>query len=148
MDIACKSKRTSNRVIASNSNKLITPYPGSGTMLIINGKWVTTKYISQIQDAIMAKDHVKFFLEKYNTNSEDDYNHISWRGIGQACIKLTDTENINITKYVNGLLNTGYQKGLLGEVSECPCCIWHEETQLHMFQCTSPEMKRTIKASF
>ena len=60
MDAACKSERTSNRVISSNTNKFITPYPGSGAMLILNGKWVTTKYATQIQDAIMAMDHIVF----------------------------------------------------------------------------------------
>ena len=58
MDDSCKNKRTSNRVITSNINKFATSYHGSGEMLIINGKWVTTKYASQIQYAVMVKDHI------------------------------------------------------------------------------------------
>ena len=63
MDIAWKSERTSNRVATFNNNKFTTPYPGSRAILIINGKWATTKYASHIQDAIMSMDHVKFFRE-------------------------------------------------------------------------------------
>ena len=96
----------------------------------------------------MAKDHVKFFLEKYKNISKDEYNHIYWQGLDQAHNKLTDTENINLTKYLNGWLNTGRHKDIFGEVSECPYCGWHEETQLHRFQYTSPEIKRTRKVSF
>ena len=44
MDEACKLKRTSNRVYTNNNGKFDTPYPGSGTILIINGKWITTRY--------------------------------------------------------------------------------------------------------
>ena len=46
MDKSCMSERTSNRVINRNNNKFNTPYPRSGAMLIINGKWAITKYAS------------------------------------------------------------------------------------------------------
>ena len=62
--------------------------------------------------------------------------------------RLTATVNTRLTKFLHGWLNTGRQKGLFGELSECPCCGWHEETQLHMFQCTSPDARRTRKATF
>ena len=64
INVSRKNKQTSNKVISSNNNFFASPYPGSGAMLIINGKWATTKYASQIQDAVMAKDHLNFFLKK------------------------------------------------------------------------------------
>ena len=104
-------------------------------MLIIDDKWVTSKYALQIQEASTLKAHQKYFLEKYPTKTMENYNSIYWRGIGMARKQLTLKEDINLTKYMNGWLNTGRQKGLFGEVSECPACGWHEETQLHMFEC-------------
>ena len=44
---ACKHERTSNRVNSNNNKKFNTPYPESRVMLIINGKWVTTRYTTQ-----------------------------------------------------------------------------------------------------
>ena len=81
----------------------------------------------------MAKDYLNFFLQEYRDKSEDDYKNICWKGIGQARKILSEKENVTLTKYLNGWLNTGHQKGHLGEASECPCCGWHEETQLHLF---------------
>ena len=34
------------------------PLPGSGALLIINGKWVTTKYNEQILEALMSEAHL------------------------------------------------------------------------------------------
>jgi len=48
-----------NDVIASP-----TPYPGSGTMLIINDQWITTKYNEQIRDAMPATTHRTYFTTK------------------------------------------------------------------------------------
>ena len=112
------------------------PYEGSGAMLIINNKWVTSKYALQIQEASTLKAHQDFFLDKYPNKSLDDYHSIYWRGIGIARKQLTLKEDITVTKFMNGWLNTGRQKGLFGDVSECPACGWHEETQLHMYECT------------
>ena len=46
----------------------------------------------------------------------------------QAQNKLTNIENINVTKYLNGWLNIGRQKGNFREVSEYQCCRWHEDS--------------------
>ena len=62
----------------------------------------------------MAKNHLHFFLEKYRNKSEDNYNNIYWKGIGQACNKLSDTENITIKENLNGWFNMGQQKGHFG----------------------------------
>ena len=105
------------------------------------------KYASQIQDLVMAKDHITPPLKKYKDKSENGYNTIYRKGSGQARNKLSDTRNITLTKYLNGWLNTGYQKGHFEEAPECPCCGWHKEIHLHMFQCMSPEMKWTRKES-
>ena len=51
-------------------------------------------------------------------------------------------------KLMKGWLNTGHQKGLLGEENECPSCGWHEETQLHVFQCREDSMKNTRMNAF
>ena len=98
-------------------------------------KWAEVWQVShnaQIQDTVMLKDHVYFFLEKYKdkskydyncrTKSKDNYNHIYWRGLGQVHNKLTNTKKINTTKYLNRWPNTSRQQGRFGEASEYPCC--------------------------
>ena len=50
------------------------PYPGNGAMLIIQDKWVITRYHEQIQLASIRPKHIKWFLKKYKTKTIDDYN--------------------------------------------------------------------------
>ena len=38
------------------------PYDGSGAMLKINNTWIITNYRQHIQEAVMSKQHLKFFL--------------------------------------------------------------------------------------
>ena len=115
-----------------------TPYIGSGAMLLIDSKWVTTKYELQIQEASIRPIHIAWFLKKYPHLTPHDYSSIAWRRAGLARKRFSSTENIRIAKYINGWLNSGRQKGLFGQASECPGCGHHEETQLHMFQCNHP----------
>ena len=142
MDTAAKHSRIHDQITKPK------PYRGSKALLIIEGRWVTTKYAEQIQDAVMHKSHIKFFLHKYKHLHDHHYDSIYWRGIGLARRRLTLSENIDLTKYMNGWLNSGRQKGHFGELPECPCCGWHEETQLHIFCCTHPQMIATRKKSF
>ena len=58
IDEACKDEQTKNNVINSNNDKFTTTYSRSRATLIINGKLVTTKYVSQIKDAAMPKGHI------------------------------------------------------------------------------------------
>ena len=131
------------------------PYEGSGTMLRIKGKWITTNYREHIiLEAIMSKHHQKFFLGKYTGDngrilkSIDDYDQISWQGIGNTRKVLTARKNVRIMKLLNGWLNTGIQKGLFRQTREYPCCGAAEETTAHMFQCREPTMKETRDTSF
>ena len=124
------------------------PLPGSGALLTIGDSRVTTKYAEQIRDAILAEDHLNFFLNKYKYLKQSHYDIIYWRGIGEARKGLTTTQNINIFKFMNGWLNTGRQQGLFGKTPECASCGWEEETQLHMYQCHHPEARRTRKQAF
>ena len=142
MDVASKSSRISDPVTQD------TPYPGSGAMLIIKGKWVTTKYKEQIQDALMAKDHLDYFLKKYPDKNKQHYNSIYWHGIGYARSGLTNYQNINIFKLMNRWLNSGRQQGLFDQSPECVSCGWPEETILHMYQCNHPDARRTRKQAF
>lgn len=125
-----------------------TPYTGSGAMLMNDGVWITSNYADQIQEAIMKPKHLKFFLKKYKTKTVSDYRSIFWKEIGWARKKLSEAENIRLTKYLNGWLNTGRQKGHFGTKSDCPCCGWHEEDQLHILQCAHPEMTKSRTTAF
>lgn len=138
MNIASKSRNNDSIVYD-------TPYPGSDAMLIINGQWVTTRYSEQIRDALMANDHLQYFLHKYPDKSKKHYDSIYWHGIGLARRGLTNHQNINIFKLMNRWLNSGRQKGLFDQPSECVSCGWPEETILHMYQCNHPDAKRTRK---
>jgi hypothetical protein len=127
-----------------------TPLPGSGAMLCLNNKWITSRYADEIHAAVNETDHKRFFLKKYKKMNKTlvHYNMIHWDGIGAARKRLNETENITIAKYMNGWLNSGRQKGLFGKEKSCPCCGWHEETQMHMLQCTSPAMQQNRKSAF
>ena len=124
------------------------PYPGSGAMLIINGQWITTKYSEQIRNALMDGKHLQYFFHKYPNKSKQHYDSIYWHGIGLARRGLTNHQNINIFKLMNRWLNSGRQKGLFDEPSECVSCGWHEETILHMYQCNHKEARNTRKQAF
>lgn len=128
------------------------PYPGSGAMLIIiQNKWVTTKYNEQILEAMTADEHRTHFLAKYykyNQLNDTMYDSINWQAIGDARRGIQPHRNIRLFKYMNGWLNSGRQQGLFGELPYCPSCGDDEETQLHMFQCNHPTAKETRKLAF
>ena len=130
------------------------PYKGSGAMLRINGQWIPTNYHEHILEAFMSKHHQHIFLRKYNredrqiSKSLEDYNRISWQGICNARKTLTTREHLRIMKLLNGWLNTGKQKGLFGQIKECPCCGAEEETTTHMFQCRETTMKEVQATAF
>ena len=142
MDDESKAARTDDCITTEQ------PLPGSGALLTIGDNKVTTKYAQQIQDALMADNHIAFFLNKYRYLNSSHYSSIHWRRIGDARKGLSATQNINIFKLMNGWLNTGRQSGLFGNPSECASCGWEEETQLHMYQCYHPDAKRTRKQAF
>jgi hypothetical protein len=99
----------------------IRPYDGSGAMLIINGKWVTTEYKTQIQTAIMKPKHRAYFQKKFKHADKTVYDNIAWKIIGQARHNLTHELNSRLSKYMYNWLNTGHQKELFGEDGTCPC---------------------------
>jgi hypothetical protein len=49
------------------------PYEGSGAMLILNGKWVTTEYKAQILNAITEPAHRKYFANKFKHADSQGY---------------------------------------------------------------------------
>lgn len=126
--------------------KTRTPYPGSGAMLIINDKWITTSYREQIHRAFMEPGHRKFFCSKFHLDN-DIYDTIAWRYIGYARKNLHRELNARIAKYMYNWLNSGRQKGLMEHDPTCPCCGAPEETQLHMFQCNNPTVSKTRTSS-
>ena len=138
MDDRSKNERTNGNIFAPE------PYPGSGAMLIIDGEWVTTSYKGRIHDASTRSKHLSHFLMKHPDKCINDYNSIDWNGLGRARGSMTPTENMTLTKFMNGWLHIGYQKGLFGhEFPECPACGWHTETQTHMFSCPSKQATKT-----
>jgi ribonuclease HI len=147
LDEAANASRQSGNVTREE------PYRGSGAMLIIDDEWVTSNYAERIQEASIRPLHRQFFLEKYGKRkygwkTMEHYDAIYWQGIGRARKGLSRADNIRLAKYINGWLNTGRQKGLFGQRSECPCCGKQEETQLHMFQCTHPKAEQARVEAF
>ena len=51
----------------------LIPYPGSGAILTINGKQVTTNYKSCIKNAVMEPINKEYFLEKYKKHNSTEY---------------------------------------------------------------------------
>jgi hypothetical protein len=82
------------------------PFDGSGAMLILDGKWVTTAYKMQILNAITEPAHRKYFASKFKHEV-----------------------NSRISKYMYDWLNTGKQKDLFDQDGICPCCGVGIETQ-------------------
>ena len=102
----------------------VTKYPISGASLIINGKHITTNYRSCIKNVVMEPIHLEYFLEKYNKHkiTAATYNSICWRGIGRARKNLTIDENVCLTKFMNGWLYVGHQKGHMKDDASCKGC--------------------------
>jgi hypothetical protein len=136
MDILAKHSRTHDQITHQ------TPYPGSKAMLIIDNKWVTTEYRNQIQEAVTKRAHRQYFLGRHPHLRIEDYNNIDFRGIGLARKKANLHQTSWITKYMNGLLNVGQQKIKMKKDGSCLCCGINDETQMHLFHCNSPNMKR------
>ena len=44
---------------------MVQPLKVSGTMLAINGRYSTTKYNSNIKEAITSIEHRRYFIEQY-----------------------------------------------------------------------------------
>ena len=124
------------------------PYVGSGAMLKLRGKWVTTKYAECIPDAVMEPQFRAFFLAKHKFKTTEEYDTIDWHNIGAARRNIKGNQNTNVSKLIHGWLNTGRQKGHFGQSPECPCCGWHEETILHMYQCHATAMAKTRTQAF
>ena len=91
----------------------VTLYPGSGASLNIDGKHLTTNYISCIKNTVIKPIHVEYFLERYKKDNmiAATYKSIYWSGIGRARKNLTIDKNIRLTKFMNGWLTVGHQKG-------------------------------------
>lgn len=100
-------------------------------MLIISDQWIATKY-NQIRDTLTETLYCKYLTRKYHL-AQTTYGNIYWRGIGLARKSLPLSTNIQLTKILNGWLNTGEQQTHMHQTSECPCCGWPQETQLHKF---------------
>ena len=106
-------------------------------MLLINNKWITTRYKDQLNLAIHRPKHKKYFTNRHNI-SATEYDNIMWDVIGMARRNIRYKMNARIAKYMNGWLNHGHQKGKLRKDSTCPCCGLPDETQAHIFQCPNP----------
>ena len=63
-DRISKEERTSGPIVHA------TAYPGSGAMLIIKDKWITTSYKERICQAITEKTPKKYFLKKFQLTGE------------------------------------------------------------------------------
>ena len=144
LDKHCGEERTEGK------QSPVTPLKGSGAMLAIDGTYVTTKFNHHIQTAATKDRHKKYFLERHKDNNmtTDQYESIAWKYIGRARNRLTIRQNSTITKLINKWLNVGHQKEHMGKEGACPTCGWHDETQLHMYQCTHNEAKKTRKQAF
>ena len=117
MDTVSKHSRINHAITCP------TPYQGSGAMLIIGGQWIPTKYNEQIRNAMTAATHHTYFTKKYHV-TQATYNNIDWFGIGRACKSLPLSTNIQLTKMLNGLLNTGEQQAHMHQTGKRPCCAW------------------------
>ena len=87
MNIECHTEAGQART--EQTPATVYPYKGTGAMLMINGKWVTTKYAEQIQEAVMKPRHIAFFLKKYKARTREDYGRIYWTGIGWSRKRLS-----------------------------------------------------------
>ena len=93
----------------------------------------------------MRPKHCEYFCERYPHITKQVYDDIEWLSIGRARSKLSTAINTRLTKYLNGWLNTGHQKGHFGKSTACPGCGWDDETQLHILQCTASNMNKKAR---
>ena len=73
MDVECDEEQREGNQLE------VTPLKGSGAMLSIDGRYITTNYNNNIQEAIMSKKHKKYFLEQYEKKglTANGYNSIA-----------------------------------------------------------------------
>ena len=154
-----KGKRTPKEeinIIADDKSKSVRtnmepeqppePFPGSGAMLIIDGKWIMAGYKEQLTIALTKPRHRKYFLQRFKT-TDKVYDDILWECIGSARRNIRHRMNTRISKYMYDWMHTGKQKGLFGDDGTCPCCGAQEETQAHIFQCMNPTIVRARETS-
>ena len=83
----------------------------------------STSHRSKLEGAMTAATHHTYFTKKYHV-TQATYNNIDWFGIGRACKSLPLSTNIQLTKMLNGLLNTGEQQAHMHQTGKRPCCAW------------------------
>ncbi|KAL7549684.1 hypothetical protein ACHAWF_012947, partial [Thalassiosira exigua] len=82
---------------------------GTGAMLYLNNDMVTTEMDEQIQYAAHGLDNLTYVRDKYEW-TDNNILSINWKSIRESKNRLDTSDNIRISKLVNGWLNVGKKK--------------------------------------
>ena len=67
---------------ANDHSKLELPYPGSKSMVSINGKWITSNVEQRLTEAATGSEMKKYIIGRFKW-SEEDCECVNWQAILQ-----------------------------------------------------------------
>jgi hypothetical protein len=119
--------------------------------IAINGTIYPTRIDEQIRYHINGS-YLKEFLKSQYSWSESTWNKIDFQAFGRHFKSLPGAKRTQHMKFVHDLQPLGANlrkiyRSTNEDISKCPCCRQHDETQLHLLQCQSnPARVKAITA--
>ena len=97
MDDECDEERRKGKPLQ------VRPLKGSGAMLAINNRFITTNYKQNIHEAIMKGEHKRYFIKRYQKHglTNKGYDKIAWKYVGRAKKRLPMKHISTVTKLQN-----------------------------------------------
>ena len=99
---------------ANKQCKSELPYPGSKSMVSINGKWITINEEQRLTESSMGPEMKRYIMGRFRW-SEENFKCINWEAIDQSRRGFTKRENITISKFMIDWVNLGHQKAKMAQ---------------------------------
>lgn len=129
--------------------------PTDAATLCVGGRMITNNVRSRLQYAAMSID-MEDYLRHRNEWDNATLRNIDWEHFDVSLtrvFKASRTKFSRVIKMNHDIQNTGRQKKLFSigrhgpeAIDLCPCCMLHEETTMHLYQCRSPAVRSLLKS--
>lgn len=106
--------------------------------------WIQgVKQVSQVENCVryhINGYHLRTYLQSRHEWTNEVWDAIDLRMLGQFCRSLTPGRQTAQTKFMYNQRNTGVQRHKVARIKDpklllCPCCLMVEETNDHVLQC-------------
>ena len=114
---------------------------GSQAMLRIKQTWITLRYKAEIYKA-QRTGTMRIYCAKRHGWTDAVFDMVSWDMVGRVQWKLTHTKRMQTCKIMHGWLPTGHMQQYITGINQCPGCECKDETIMHLFRCTNPQMQK------